>query len=1003
MKKIAKNFTVSALVLAILCTIVSVPAVAGETTSVYYKSNFNDGVAGRLYDSAYFPSSQSASAGSSLSSEMFYASKTDNAGSPLNGGDRDAASYVQRGDGDDVAFRFGKSQDGTNSYTIGVQLYPNALTLTKEQGQIFHISFDMLAEDTKANKVFAIRRSSDREYREIVKFGTDGTLTIWGDSYISYTTDKWYAFDIYFDFDANMVYAYLDGKLAIVKNDTYFPGSTYTFDILKFYTVTNLQTGMCIDNLEVSVMDSTAVELPSYSLYYSERYSMSGHSGTFSHYHFTNAQMYSGLFGKSASDVSVNLGNAGDDGNAAFPDVYLSKVSPTAGDVVHYSTLLAVDPSLVSDKRVYLYSADYNLLKIHSDGAAVATTCAENINLSTNQWYRFDFVMTITDASGFVLDAYVNGTPYLTGEYIDADLSNEEILTRYFMNNGDGGMYLDDIVMGCTSDADLLVIPKIRTVGERVSVGADKVVCSGGYTVEEFMENTQANVPFEVRDIDGNKITTGDLDGNIVVLIDSIGGDVYLPAEADGPPVPVNYPPELEILGITDGNSYRPSQLSEVEVLASDSDGIDRVEFYMDGKLVGKKTEAPYTFDISDCALGEHSLKAVAYDSTGKSADSVVNVFVVYSAPVPLDGVITIYDVNGRVKSTGNSGELLKNENLTVEYSTEDSPLITELDITFSDLSVKAASVVRVKDSSDVNRDVHEILKFEDGNVIFCSAIIGTYEAGVAYRLTMYTDPRNNLFIILLVNKASGVITAQGQTPIYGVSYKSLSFVRLRCTDGGVDSKIILEDMKATILEDYPYVTDISDNYSSVGVILNSASYITCTFTRSIGDISKENVNLQNDIGKVTVSSVEKLSSNVVKITPKSGFVPGCSYTVTFNNLELSSGTVSQIPIVAYFSTSPNDVDVTEGYFAVADDITFTAKLENISQSKSVTVVLVTYENGVMKDITFKTADAENGDTYISTPAVTMPAVNPSVEAFVIDGWSTRLPVSSKIFKYNFD
>jgi hypothetical protein len=65
-----------------------------------------------------------------------------------------------------------------------------------------------------------------------------------------------------------------------------------------------------------------------------------------------------------------------------------------------------------------------------------------------------------------------------------------------------------------------------------------------------------------------------------------------------------------------------------VEANASDNEsGINRVEFYVDGKLKGNDTVKPYTFDWRDFRCGTRSLKAVAYDNDGNSATAELPVF----------------------------------------------------------------------------------------------------------------------------------------------------------------------------------------------------------------------------------------------------------------------------------------------------------------------------------------------------------------------------------------
>ncbi|KOX02497.1 hypothetical protein ADK65_08475, partial [Streptomyces sp. NRRL B-1140] len=66
---------------------------------------------------------------------------------------------------------------------------------------------------------------------------------------------------------------------------------------------------------------------------------------------------------------------------------------------------------------------------------------------------------------------------------------------------------------------------------------------------------------------------------------------------------------------------------------AADNATISKVEFYDDTKLLGTDTSAPYALNVSDLAVGGHSLVAKAYDSMGASADSTPVGITVSSGP----------------------------------------------------------------------------------------------------------------------------------------------------------------------------------------------------------------------------------------------------------------------------------------------------------------------------------------------------------------------------------
>ncbi|WAM23992.1 Ig-like domain-containing protein [Myxococcus sp. NMCA1] len=75
---------------------------------------------------------------------------------------------------------------------------------------------------------------------------------------------------------------------------------------------------------------------------------------------------------------------------------------------------------------------------------------------------------------------------------------------------------------------------------------------------------------------------------------------------------------------------------------ATDDEGIARVEFYLDGQLLGTDTRAPYTYSwaTQNSANGQRQLQAKAYDSIGQEAVSSRQVQVLNHNPVPTSAIL---------------------------------------------------------------------------------------------------------------------------------------------------------------------------------------------------------------------------------------------------------------------------------------------------------------------------------------------------------------------------
>src|SRR5690606_11451182 len=77
-----------------------------------------------------------------------------------------------------------------------------------------------------------------------------------------------------------------------------------------------------------------------------------------------------------------------------------------------------------------------------------------------------------------------------------------------------------------------------------------------------------------------------------------------------------NAPPTVTLTAPTSGQTF-PSGTTSVTLSAnaSDPDGaVTRVEFRVDGTLVGTDTQAPYTFTATGLGPGSHTAQATAFD-----------------------------------------------------------------------------------------------------------------------------------------------------------------------------------------------------------------------------------------------------------------------------------------------------------------------------------------------------------------------------------------------------
>lgn len=94
-----------------------------------------------------------------------------------------------------------------------------------------------------------------------------------------------------------------------------------------------------------------------------------------------------------------------------------------------------------------------------------------------------------------------------------------------------------------------------------------------------------------------------------------------------------------------------------VEATASDAAGINRVEFYVDGKLTATDTAAPYTYawNVDLLPEGDHSVRLVAVDGAGRTSETSTTVTIGRYVPPPDVAGPTLANakLNGALVSSG--------------------------------------------------------------------------------------------------------------------------------------------------------------------------------------------------------------------------------------------------------------------------------------------------------------------------------------------------------------
>ena len=111
-----------------------------------------------------------------------------------------------------------------------------------------------------------------------------------------------------------------------------------------------------------------------------------------------------------------------------------------------------------------------------------------------------------------------------------------------------------------------------------------------------------------------------------------------------------NTPPTVSLTSPTAGQAFSAGAAVPLAATASDNSGVVRVEFRIDGNLVGTDTSSPYTFSATGVAAGSHTATATAVDN-GNPALSTTSTAVSFT--VGTSGTVWRVNPQGRITRNG--------------------------------------------------------------------------------------------------------------------------------------------------------------------------------------------------------------------------------------------------------------------------------------------------------------------------------------------------------------
>ena len=110
-----------------------------------------------------------------------------------------------------------------------------------------------------------------------------------------------------------------------------------------------------------------------------------------------------------------------------------------------------------------------------------------------------------------------------------------------------------------------------------------------------------------------------------------------------------NTPPTISLTSPSNGQTFTAGSSLTINANASDANGsVANVKFYYDGALISTDVSAPYSASVSNLAAGAHTVRAVATDNQGASAETTVSI-----------------TVNSSTGGGGGNGAVIQLENMT--------------------------------------------------------------------------------------------------------------------------------------------------------------------------------------------------------------------------------------------------------------------------------------------------------------------------------------------------
>jgi len=163
----------------------------------------------------------------------------------------------------------------------------------------------------------------------------------------------------------------------------------------------------------------------------------------------------------------------------------------------------------------------------------------------------------------------------------------------------------------------------------------------------------------------------------------------------------VNDLPVVSIINPTNGATFAAPLTNTIQVTATDSDGVRRVDFFAGQTPLGTATNPPFSLLVTNLPVGTNTLTAMATDNLGASASSAgVTILVVTPMPLVLSSPQRLTATNFQFNYTANPGltYVVERSSTLTNWSQLDTNTAATSSVTFTDQeAVATPNFYRVK------------------------------------------------------------------------------------------------------------------------------------------------------------------------------------------------------------------------------------------------------------------------------------------------------------------